>query len=76
MFEEIKKVLSDELGIENEITKETRLREDLGIDSLLSVQLSVLLENKYNIDITEEELEDLKTINDVIVLLNKKGVKS
>lgn len=76
MLEVIKEVLSEQLGVEEDITLESKLREDLNIDSLLAVQLSVLLENKYDIDITEEELEKLVTIKDVIDLLEIKGVKA
>ena len=76
MFEVIKEVLSEELGVEADIKLESKLREDLNIDSLLAVQLSVLLENKYDIDITEEELGKLVTIQDVIDLLEAKGVKA
>lgn len=76
MLEVIKEVLAEQLGVEEDITIESKLREDLNIDSLLAVQLSVLLENKYDIDITEEELEKLVTIKDVIDLLEIKGVKA
>ena len=76
MFEVIKEVLSEQLGVEADIKLESKLREDLNIDSLLAVQLSVLLENKYEIDITEEELGKLVTIKDVIDLLETKGVKA
>lgn len=76
MLEVIKEVLSEQLGVEEDITLESKLREDLNIDSLLAVQLSVLLENKYDIDITEEELEKLVTVKDVIDLLEIKGVKA
>lgn len=76
MFEVIKEVLSEQLGVEADIKLKSKLREDLNIDSLLAVQLSVLLENKYDIDITEEELGKLVTIKDVIDLLEAKGVKA
>ena len=76
MFEEIKEVLSEQLGIETDIKLESKLKEELGIDSLLAVELSILLENKYNIDIKEEELAKLVTIKDVIDLLEIKGVKA
>jgi len=76
MFEVIKEVLSEQLGVEADIKLDSKLREDLNIDSLLAVQLSVLLENKYDIDITEEELGKLVTIKDVIDLLEAKGVKA
>lgn len=76
MFEEIKEVLSEQLGIEENIKLESKLKEELGIDSLLAAQLSILLENKYDIDIKEEELAKLVTIKDVIDLLETKGVKA
>ena len=76
MFEEIKEVLSEQLGIETDIKLESKLKEELGIDSLLAVELSILLENKYDIDIKEEELAKLMTIKDVIDLLETKGVKA
>ena len=76
MFEEIKEVLSEQWGIETDIKLESKLKEELGIDSLLAVELSILLENKYDIDIKEEELAKLVTIKDVIDLLETKGVKA
>jgi len=76
MFEEIKEVLSEQLGIEADIKLESKLKEELEIDSLLAVELSILLENKYDIDIKEEELAKLVTIKDVIDLLEIKGVKA
>lgn len=75
MFEVIKEVLAEQLGVEADIKLESKLREDLNIDSLLAVQLSILLEDKYDIDITEEELGKLVIIKDVIELLEIKGVK-
>ena len=76
MFEVIKEMLEEELGVEGDIKLDSKLREDLNIDSLLAVQLSVLLENKYNIEISEEELVKLETIKDVVDLLDTKGVKA
>ena len=76
MFEEIKEVLEEQLGIETDIKLESKLKDELGIDSLLAVELSILLENKYDIDIKEEELAKLVTIKDVIDLLEIKGVKA
>ena len=76
MIEVVKEMLNEELGVEGDIKLDSKLREDLNIDSLLAVQLSVLLENKYNIEITEEELVKLVTIKDVVDLLESKGVKA
>lgn len=74
MLEEIKKVLKEELFVEEEITLESNLKDDLHIDSVAAVELSLQLESKYDIDITEQELVKLVTINDVIKLLEAKGV--
>ena len=76
MFEVIKDVLKEQLGVEEEIKLNSKLREDLNIDSLLAVQLSVLLESQYDIEITEEELQKLVTVKDVVDLLESKGVKA
>ena len=76
MFEEIKEVLTEQLGIESDIKLESKLNEELGIDSLLAAQLAILLENKYDIEIEDEEFEKLVTIKDVIDLLETKGVKA
>lgn len=74
MLEIIRKILVEELGIENEIKLESKLVEDLKFDSLLAVQLSVLIEEKYEIYINEEELLKLITIKDIIELLEEKGI--
>ena len=76
MFEELKNILADQLGIETDITMESKLKEELGIDSLLALELSITLENKYDINISEEELTKLKTVKDVVELLEAKGVKA
>lgn len=74
MLEEIKKVLEEELFVEEEIRVDSNLKDDLHIDSVAAVELSLQLEEKYNINITEQELVKLITIKDVIELLKSKGV--
>ena len=76
MIEEVKQIISDEFFIElEEITEESDLRNDLGIDSLAATQLILDLEKKYNIRISEEEAVELKKFSDVINILNKKVKK-
>lgn len=74
MLEEIKRVLEEELFVEEEITMDSILKDDLHIDSVAAVELSLQLEERYDIDITEQELVKLVTIGDVIELLKSKGV--
>ena len=76
MIDEFKKILDEELGIDEEITPETSLRDDLLIDSLATTQLVLSLEEKYDIKIEQDELVDLKTVADCLDLLKKKGVNN
>lgn len=76
MIEEVKQIISEEFFIETEeITEESDLRNDLGIDSLAATQLILDLEKKYNIHISEEEAVELKKFSDVINILNEKVKK-
>ena len=72
-LEAIKKAISEEFFVdENEITEESRLKEDLGIDSLASMQLILDMEKKFNIHVEDEEVMEIETVADVIALLEKK----
>ena len=64
LFEEIREVICEQLGIEKEeVTLETTY-DDLGADSLDLFQIVIELEEKYEIQI--EEVEKLKTIKDAV----------
>ena len=55
--------------ITGEIKAEDRLREDLGLDSLQSMELLSALTEEYEIDVEIEEVQDVKTVADVIAFL-------
>lgn len=61
-FENIKEVLKDKLPwiSYDEISNETHLRDDLGIDSLRLVDIIVAIEEKYDIEFDESDLEPSK----------------
>ena len=64
LFEEIREVICEQLGIEKEeVTLDTTF-EELGADSLDLFQIVIELEEKYGIQI--EEVEGLKTIRDAV----------
>lgn len=75
MLEEFKNLLEEELGIEDEITEESNLKDDLLIDSLAATQLALSLEEKYDIKIEQDELIKLETVGDCLKLLDEKGIK-
>ncbi|KND62697.1 acyl carrier protein [Candidatus Phytoplasma phoenicium] len=48
------------------ITLETRLKEDLGLDSFDAVELVIQLENTFKIKINDEAMQQFKTIRDIV----------
>jgi len=73
MFDELVKILKKELRIKGdiEITPDSRIREDLGADSLDVLQMLMTIEEDYNITIPNEELATFKTVGDIVEYLNK-----
>lgn len=62
------------LGKINSVTFTDRIEEDLGIDSMSTTELVFSLEENFKIDISDNELFNIKTINDLVSLvLEKKG---
>ena len=77
MLEKMKKILSEQLDIdENEITPESRFKEDLDADSLDLFELLTTLEEQYVIEIPAEDMEGLTTVGKVIDYLKSKGIES
>ena len=64
LFEEIREVICEQLGIEKEEDTLETTFDELGADSLDLFQIVIELEEKYEIQI--EEVENLKTINDAV----------
>lgn len=73
MFEEIKAIIVKHLKIDpKKITETTNLQEDLGADSLDLVEIIMELENNFGIEIPDEDILGLKTMDDVIAYIEKK----
>lgn len=70
MLEEVAKILSEQLNIPQEkITMESDIVKDLGEDSLDVVELLMTLEDNTGKTIPEEKVTDVKTVGDVVNLL-------
>ena len=66
-FDKIKEVIADTVSIdEAEITLDADLKEDLGIDSLDAVEISIALEEAFDISIPQEELARFVTVQDIV----------
>jgi len=65
--EKVKKIIVDQLGVDAaEVTPEASFIEDLGADSLDTVELVMALEEEFGIEIPDEEAEKIMTVKDAI----------
>ena len=69
----VKDIIVEELGVEREkLTAEASFMEDLGADSLDTVELVMAFEKEFDIDIPDEEAEKLRTVGDALKYLHEK----
>ena len=67
MFEQIKKIVAENLNVEEEnITPESSFKEDLKADSLDLFEMVMALEEEFDLEIPSEDLEQLETVQDVV----------
>ena len=65
--------MAEQLGIEKEsITLESEIIKDLGADSLDVVEMLLDLEKEYGVEISDEAAAELKTVGDIVNLIDKK----
>ncbi len=71
MFEEIRRAIAEQLNVpEENITLETRFIEDLKADSLDLVELVMDLEDRYGVEIPDEQLAEVKTVGQIVEIIN------
>lgn len=76
MFDQVKDILSSTLKIDPErITMEATI-EELDVDSLGLVELSLGLEEAFGLHIGDEELQELGTVGDIVRLVAQRGAAS
>ena len=67
----IKEIIMEQLGVEeDQITPEASFIDDLGADSLDTVELVMAFEEEFDIVIPDEDAEKIRTVQDVIDYLN------
>ncbi len=72
MLEKVVKMLAEQLNLaEDKITPDAEVVKDLGADSLDVVELMMALENDYGITLPDGEVENLKTVQDIVDMMEK-----
>ena len=73
MEEKVKDIIVEELGVERDkLADDASFMEELGADSLDTVELVMAFEKEFDIDIPDEEAEKLQTVGDAMKYLNEK----
>lgn len=76
MLDKLKEIIAEKLGAEvEEITEDTRFKEDLQADSLDLFELVMAIEEEFGTSIPSEDLEQLLTVGDVIDYMKKQGIE-
>ena len=67
VFEKVKSILIDQLDVEEEkVTPEASIADDLGADSLDIVDLVMSLEEEFDLEIPDDQVENIKTVGDIV----------
>ena len=73
VFDKIKDIIVEQLDVEEDaVTMEASITEDLGADSLDVVDLVMSIEESFDVEIPDEEVENIKTVGDIVKFLEDK----
>ncbi len=72
IFDDVKEVVVEQLNVSpDEVKEDSKFADDLGADSLDVVELVMSLEEKFDIEIPDEEAENIATVADAIAFIEK-----
>lgn len=75
-FEKVKGIVKEQLDVdEDKITPSANFIDDLGADSLDTVELVMALEEEFEVEIPDEDAENIKTVQDVVNYIKKNAEK-
>jgi acyl carrier protein len=73
VFDKVQKIVSEQLGVEEvDVKPEASFANDLGADSLDTVELVMALEEEFGIEIPDEAAEGIATVQDAVNFINEK----
>ncbi len=69
--ERVKQIVAEQLGVdEDQVTSEAAFMDDLGADSLDTVELVMALEEEFDIEISDEDAEKIQKVKDAVDYIN------
>lgn len=71
-FQDIKNMLIECANVNDEITPDSVLKTDLGIDSIYAVEMILALEEKFGIQIEMNEMDTMMTVKEVVDIVQRK----
>ena len=70
--EKVRSIIVEQLGVESDkVTADAKFIEDLGADSLDTVELVMAFEENFDIEVPDEEAEKLQSVADVVAYIEK-----
>lgn len=73
VFEKVKEMLCEQLDVEEDkVTQEASIVDDLGADSLDVVDLIMSLEEEFDVEVPDEDVENMKTVGDIVKYIESK----
>lgn len=73
IFERVKKIIVEQLGVqESQVTMEAVFVDDLGTDSLDTVELVMAFEDEFGIEIPDEDAEKIRSVGDAVRYIKEK----
>ena len=73
VFDKVKELISKQLDVKaDDITEASNIQDDLGADSLDVVDLVMALEDEFDVEIPEDQVENIKTVGDIVKFIEDK----
>lgn len=73
VFDKIRNIIVEQLDVEEDaVTMEASITDDLGADSLDVVDLVMSIEESFDVEIPDEEVENIKTVGDIVKYIENK----